>query len=238
MITFTGTHVTREFGAPSVYDLAVQLMRLCRFGGGCQLWWPVGMHSLVVADLLPEELEHHGLLHDAAESAVGDVCRPFKTDAARKLERAVMERIYVHLGVPLPTQGEEELIHRADMQAVNAEGATECSPRGYVYVQPNYQVDEAALLATKRYLETYSPIDAITPDGRWPKLFERRLQSAITRVHYSPVYVRAVHGNGLGRRLDGRCIRHLGEETRLGAHLLALPAEFLVDAVEFQWRED
>jgi hypothetical protein len=189
MITFTGTHVTRNFGAPSVYDLAVQLMRLCRFGGGCQLWWPVGMHSLVVADLLPAEMEHHGLLHDAAEVAVGDVCRPFKTDAARKLERAVTERIYAHLGLQLPTQNEAKLIHEADMRAVNAEGATACSPRGYAEIQPNWVVDGDALTVMNRYLAEYTPADAIDPTGRWPSLFEKRLRMAITRHQCTPVYI-------------------------------------------------
>ena len=185
MITWGGTHVTREFGAPSVQDIAVQLMRLCRFGGGCRLWWPVGMHSLVVADILPRELEHHGLLHDAAEIAVGDVCRPFKTDAARAVENDVTRRIYAHLGLRMPTKREAGLIHQADVQAVNAEGATPCSPRGYAEVQPNFSVDGAALMATKRYLNTYEPADAINPYGCWPMLFERRLRAAITRHQHA-----------------------------------------------------
>jgi hypothetical protein len=194
MITFTGTHVTRTFGAPSVYDLSVQLMRLCRFGGSCQLWWPVGMHSLVVADLLPLELEHHGLLHDAAESVVGDVCRPFKTDAAREMEAVVMTRIYAHLGLDLPTDYEARLVHGADMCAVNAEGSTVCSPRGYQETQPDYSVDKQALLITSGYLETYRPADAIDPCGCWPALFERRLRAAITRHQHTPAYLEQYTG--------------------------------------------
>lgn len=196
MITFTGTHVSRDFGAPSVYDLSVQLMRLCRFGGGGQTFWPVGLHSMLVADLLPPELEHHGLLHDAAEIAVGDVCRPFKTDAAREVERTVTERIYAHLGLAKPTPKEAVLIHVADMRAVNAEGSTICGPRGYPEVQPNFSPDQEAIAALRYYLDGYAPMDAIMPDGKWPKEYERRLRAAITRAQHSPAYVEQYTGRG------------------------------------------
>jgi hypothetical protein len=190
MITFTGTHVSLEFGAPSVQDIAVQLMRLCRFGGGCRLFWPVGMHSLVVADILPREMEHHGLLHDAAEIAVGEVCRPFKTDAARAVEESITRRIYAHLGLKMPTRREAELIHRADVRAVNAEGATECGPRGYAEIQANYSVDSSALSAIKNYLKVYEPAEAINPRGPWVDLFERRLRASITRAQRIPASAR------------------------------------------------
>lgn len=186
--------MVREFGAPSIHDLAVQLMRLCRFGGAGQLFWPVGMHSLLVADLLPRELEVYGLLHDAAEAAVADVCRPFKTDAAREVEAMVQARVYSHLGVPAPNGEQAELVHRADMRAVNVEGASVCGPRGYRLVQPNFRLDQEAAEVLDRYLERFRPEDAIRPQGQWPAEFERRLTVALTRLHHTPAYVEQYTG--------------------------------------------
>ena len=145
---------------------------------------PVGIHLLVVADLLPPELEHHGLLHDAPEVCVNDVPRPMKTDAAREVEDAVQARIYRLLGLPLPTARELRTIKTADIRAVNAEGVMECGPRGFGHIQSSIDIkDYESARAMRRYLNNFNPLDAINPDGRWPLELERRLRKAVTRAH-------------------------------------------------------
>jgi hypothetical protein len=53
MLTHSGIHITQDFGAPSIRDIAVQSMRLVRFSGAGEVFWPIGMHMLLVADLMP-----------------------------------------------------------------------------------------------------------------------------------------------------------------------------------------
>lgn len=189
MITFTGIHVTQEYGTPNLRDIAVQSMRIARFCGSGGLWLPIGIHVLVVADILaadPEtaHLEHHGLLHDSPEVCVNDVPRPMKTNAARKLEDKVLARIYREQGLKLPTAREQALVKAADIRAVNVEGVMECGPRGFGDIQQN--IDRADCLAAffmRRYLDQFKPEDAINPNGRWPLELESRLRVAVTQVH-------------------------------------------------------
>lgn len=188
MLTYSGVHVTREFGTPTVRDIAVQAMRLPRFAGGTQVFWPVGMHLLLVADLLPPELEHHGLLHDAAETVVNDIPRPMKTKGQRAVEHRVLRRIYQSLGVPVPSAEQEELIHAADIRAVNVEGVRESGPRGFRETQPDIKPDQEAMGKLEAYLSGWAPLDAITPDGYWPKMLERRLRAAIKRAQTCAKY--------------------------------------------------
>jgi hypothetical protein len=188
MNTYGGCHVTREFGAPSIRDIAVQSMRLCRFAGASGVFYPVGVHLLLVADLLPLELEHHGLLHDAAEVCVNDVPRPMKTKGQRAVEHRVLRRIYHALGLSLPTPEQDALIHAADIRAVNVEGVSIAGSRGFAETQPGITEDKDAMVRLCNYLANWNPLEAITPEGKWPTLLERRLRIAVTRVHNSASY--------------------------------------------------
>ena len=181
MISFTGSHVTKEFGALNIRDMAVQLMRLDRFGGAGKHFWSVGMHSLLVADLLPKHLKHHGLLHDGPEGAVGEVPRPMKTDAARYVERCVLERTYTHLGLELPTHEEHKLVKAADNIACNVEGMY-VGPRGFVDTQTESSIDPFAEKILLMYLNNITgniESQMLNCDGFWPLEFERRLRQAI-----------------------------------------------------------
>jgi hypothetical protein len=190
MLTYSGIHVQKEFGAPSIQDIAVQSMRLPRFCAAGELWYPLGIHLMLVADLLPPELEHHGLLHDAAEICVNDVPRPMKTQEAKELEQLVLLRTYFLHGLRPPTSEELTLIHEADMRAVNVEGTTEIGPRGFFEAQPNLRVDEAAMEILRGYLDRFDPREVVAiPGNIWAQELEQRLRKAIARAHYSPEYV-------------------------------------------------
>jgi hypothetical protein len=142
----------------------------------------------LVADLLPLELEHHGLLHDAAEVCVNDVPRPMKTKGQRAVEHRVLRRIYHALGLSLPTPEQDALIHVADMRAVNVEGVSIAGPRGFAETQPGIEPDPVAAKLLDAYLTSWNPLDAINPDGHWPHVLEHRLRIAVTRVHNSASY--------------------------------------------------
>jgi hypothetical protein len=191
MLTYTGIHVTREFGAPSIRDMAIGLMREPRFGGGNSLpgpagMYPVGIHTLVVADILRATghagLEADGLLHDGAEAAgLRDVCRPMKTYEGRKLEETVLRRIYEGIGRRWPSDATRELIHKADMIAVKAEGALGISGRGFCETQPNFNPSPVAKGLIRNYLDGLRYEDFLEPDGRLTLLWEKRLRRAMRR---------------------------------------------------------
>jgi hypothetical protein len=191
MLTFSGVHVTRDFGAPSIRDIAVQGMRIVRFSGAGHIWWPIGMHMLLVADLLRLELECHGLLHDAAEVVVSDVPRPMKTDQARALEDAVLHRIYTLLGVPALTPEQKSSVKHADFRAALAEGALGCGGRGFTDTQHGFYRDHQAEQILLDYLKTFEAQDAIHPNGHWARLYERRLRCALRRLQTGVSYATA-----------------------------------------------
>jgi hypothetical protein len=181
MMTISGNNVSRDHGSPSIYDIAVHLMRLCRYGGGTRVFWPVGMHTMVVADLLPDELEVYGLLHDGDESVGADIPRPFKTNDYRSVMKRVRRRMFNFLGVPPMTPEMELLVKAADNRSANAEMHL-VGPRGIdVFVDVLEPRDLDAEKVMQKYLTGFNPVDCITLDGYWVNRFESRLRRAIYR---------------------------------------------------------
>ena len=99
-----------------IKDIAHALARQCRFNGHCAGYLSVAAHSVRVHDLLagtPHQL--WGLLHDAAETYLGDMIRPMKHSgdfdeyyrAEAVAERAIADRF--GLTLPIPPE-----VHAAD----------------------------------------------------------------------------------------------------------------------------
>ena len=68
-------------------DIAIGLSKQCRYNGGIKanLFYTVAEHSVILADyvqkIYPEDpmLAFQALMHDAAETYIGDIVRPVKT---------------------------------------------------------------------------------------------------------------------------------------------------------------
>lgn len=123
MISYSGRRVFPETSeAPSIEDIGVGLGSSIRFRGHTALSYTVLSHSLAVANIMPLELGIHGLLHDAAEAVVGDIPRPWKTQADSDRENEIMSRVYAehNLSWPLADDIEAE-VRKADNAMLAAE---------------------------------------------------------------------------------------------------------------------
>lgn len=158
-------------GAPSVQTVALSLCRESRYCGNGRWWWNVGLHSFVVADMLPDHLKFHGLVHDQPECITGDIPHDLKTKKQRTLERALLNRFYAAHDVKPPTKEEHELVKLADRRAVNAEvwagAGTECLKQLY----PDAPDDRAIVV---RYLNAYSYEACLDVGGIAVQEFVRR----------------------------------------------------------------
>ena len=75
-------------------------MHQCRFGGHTRQFYSIAQHSILVSHLCRTEDSLWGLLHDASEAYLQDVCRPLKElaefvtyrAAERHLQRCIVER--------------------------------------------------------------------------------------------------------------------------------------------------
>lgn len=86
-------------------DIAHGLANTCRYNGQCHSFYSVAQHSVLVSEMLEDtgvELAKWGLLHDAAEAYVSDVCRPIKhlIPGYADIEARLMQVIASVFGLP------------------------------------------------------------------------------------------------------------------------------------------
>ena len=135
MISYSGIKYDISGGVPTLHDLCVALMRLPRWCGGTRYFWPVGMHSHVVADMAAQLgprsegsiLELAGLCHDLAEGCgMGDIASPVKCEGNRYFEEIMLRRICDDLlGLPtLYPYIASNAIHEYDLLARKVERDT------------------------------------------------------------------------------------------------------------------
>ena len=84
-----------------IEDIAHALSMLCRFNGHCRKFYSVAEHSYLVSILVPDSLALYGLLHDAGEAYLPDICRPQKDFILgfREMETVVLSAILTKYGL-------------------------------------------------------------------------------------------------------------------------------------------
>jgi hypothetical protein len=128
MISYSGIEYTLESGTPTLHDLCVSLMRESRWCGGTKFFWPVGMHTQIVAGLLKKaygepRLTLAGYLHEADEAmGFGDICHGLKSTLVEIRSKKLRERFAVErLGIDLSVEFRDPRLKQADQDAAYAE---------------------------------------------------------------------------------------------------------------------
>lgn len=177
MLTFSGRHIDAKAGAPSLTDLAVQLGREGRWCGAGRVFFPVLLHQMAVADLLPLKIQIHGLLHDADEVLTGDIPSPIKTEDIRKMQRAFRLRVYAELGVKPPDDKTEALVKAADLR-IRVGEAHVIGPRNAATAKEFLPRDRDAEKIVSFYAGRYQYADHLEPNGRAVEDYMKRCISA------------------------------------------------------------
>lgn len=107
-----------------IEDIAHALAQINRFGGHARVPYSVAQHSVHVSQIC-EALLHGvrspalplaGLLHDASEAYLADVCTPVKSTPAfgpyRSVEAVLQAAIYVHFGLSAHTPDAVHVVDR------------------------------------------------------------------------------------------------------------------------------
>lgn len=177
MLTFTGRHIDAKVGAPSLTDLAVQLGREGRWCGAGRVFFPVLLHQLSVADLLPIKIQIYGLLHDSDEVLTGDIPSPIKTEDIRKMQRGFRIRVYAEIGVKPPDDKTTALVKAADIRIRIGE-AHVIGPRNAATCKEFLPRDRDAEKIVSFYASRYQYADYLEPGGRAVEEFMKRVIAA------------------------------------------------------------
>ncbi len=103
-----------------ITSIAHALSRQCRFVGNVLDFYSVAQHSVIVSYLVPEHMAFWALMHDAAESVMGDMTSPLKSLCPdyKAIEHRVEAALAKYYDLPFPMPPE---IKHADLVALSTE---------------------------------------------------------------------------------------------------------------------
>jgi 5'-deoxynucleotidase YfbR-like HD superfamily hydrolase len=145
----------------TLQDIAYHLSKIERYNGACKFSVTVGLHSLMVAEVLPVELKPYGLLHDASEAYLGDVVGPLKDllpgyqEVEGNLMKVILEKYGLRFPVPPEVKEADKAVLAAEMRQANGwyDLAAEIGQAAPVvlYDLPQYVVFERLLRAFREF---------------------------------------------------------------------------------------
>ena len=112
--------VTIDPAMIDIDDIAHSLSMQCRFNGHTREFYSVAEHSLIMSFMVSDEAALYALLHDAAETYIGDIIAPLKTDEMRECEEGIMAVILSRFGLRVSDEIVAE-VKRADMRMLATE---------------------------------------------------------------------------------------------------------------------
>jgi hypothetical protein len=171
LYTYSGK-IAFPSGAPSLLDIAISLSREGRFAGAGRRFFSVALHTFVVCDLLPEELQFDGLLHDSPEVITGDTPKPAKTKEIEAFEEELLRVNYTSFGITFPNTFDRAVVKEADRQAFRGEIYT----TGNVALQEFYPPCPEAEELIFKYVKEYTYEDMLEASGRVPMEFMHRFR--------------------------------------------------------------
>lgn len=166
--------------APSIYDIGWGLARTARFAGQTKLWYSVLPHVYSVAAIVTPEAKIHALLHDAAESVVGDQVSTWKNRLTEDSESEVLDSIYRSIGLnPLSRDSFYSEIHAADIVCRAAEARALGHADPSLFDIPNKSLYSRAVEATAVNIARYRPMRCILATDSLAKEFVEVLNTEI-----------------------------------------------------------
>ncbi len=173
VLTRSGQKVSPLHGVPTLSDVAIQLGKICRYAGASKEFWPVLLHSFVVCDLLPDTLKIYGLAHDAIEVITSDCPSPYKTSEFEEIEKKILNRFILSLGLPSLSSQDWAQVKKADIAALSGEVWTIGSiGLQKFFTKRNTQAEKIVL----QYFKKYPAKECISETGTAPKEFVARFE--------------------------------------------------------------
>jgi hypothetical protein len=147
IVTFTGRMIEPLNPDPAeidILDIAHALSNQCRFTGHTSEFYSVAQHSVLVSQHCDPEDALWGLLHDASEAYLSDICRPVKRctewGAGYETVEAILT-LSVAQAFNLPDPGGDQIMPpsvkhaddvllRTEMRDLMPEGVAETMPPG------------------------------------------------------------------------------------------------------------
>lgn len=168
---------------PTLWDIALGLGRIARYGGQGKLWYPVLAHSFVVGELMASRglPRLPGYMHDAHEVITGDVVYGWKGVGLGVHQDFLQHRIAHGLGFVWIPDVEDYCggdIKACDLDAAYAELRLIGHGAGPLTPEPS----EMARILTENQLEAIDndPLSFLTPQGAHVLGFVDAVQQAIT----------------------------------------------------------
>jgi 5'-deoxynucleotidase YfbR-like HD superfamily hydrolase len=124
-------------------------------------------HSFVVAELVPDRLKFHALVHDMTECHSNDICTNWKTDEFRAMEHEALAQMYWQQNARLPNKDEEAAVKAADIRA----RAGEVHTVGDETLRDLFPIDNGAACLTRHYYKMFQVPELVSADGAAPRLF-------------------------------------------------------------------
>lgn len=181
IFSHSGQKIGPSYPAITIEDMAVSLGRVTRFAGHGLRFWPVLIHSMIVADLVQDDIKAVALLHDASEALISDVPTPFKNKELKKVEAKILDKIFhEHLSPGLYKEWKTnpqvwKAVKIADSEAfagevfvVGTKALRDLYPDRCIYAEK----------LVRKYVKRYKVEDCISSEGLAVSDFIRKVKDA------------------------------------------------------------